>query len=230
MQEVINSGKASFKIKVPYKLIETGEAEGKPLIVYLHGFNQNIEKFQGLMSDLLSLKAYHLFIQGPYPIYDRKHQKKVEDWGRSWYLYDGEQDQFVKSLELSSEFIQDLVDNMVKRISASRISIVGYSMGGYLAGYYALSRWKQVNEVVVIGGRIKTELFEDREQSYEHMNVLALHGRKDDSVKSNPQEKCCQQLSQWGAEVTFKELEKAHALSSKYVNEAKQWFLSLGYS
>jgi len=230
MKEVLLSGKTSFKIEVPHKLIETGvKGSEKPLIVYLHGFNQNIAQFEELVEDLIELEAYHLFIQGPYPIYDRKRKKKVEDWGRSWYLYDGDQDQFIKSLELSSEFIQEVIDNMLDQINASRIALVGYSMGGYQAGYFALSRWKHVNEVVVIGGRIKTEIFEDREKHYEHLNVLALHGTKDDSVGSKPQKECCDQLSSWGANVTFRELEESHSLSSLFLQQTKQWLRSLGY-
>ncbi len=223
MREVLISGKSSFKIEVPYKLIETGDSGEKPLIVYMHGFNQNIEQFQKLTDELLSLRAYHLFIQGPYPIYDRKHRKKVKDWGRSWYLYDGEQDQFVKSLELASEFIQELIDNILDHISANRISLFGYSMGGYLAGYFALSRWKHVNDLIVIGSRIKTELFEKERGNYDHLNVLALHGSKDESVQSAPQKKSCEQLSEWGAQVTFKELEERHVLSSLFLNESKKW-------
>lgn len=229
MQDVLISGKASFKIEVPYKLIETGETAEKPLIVYLHGFNQNIEQFQQLTEDLLSLEAYHLFIQGPYPIYDRRHKKKVRDWGHSWYLYDGEQNQFVKSLELSAEFIQEVIDNVLIHISVSRVAVFGYSMGGYQAGYFALSRWKHVNELVVIGGRIKTEVFENRKKNYDHLNVLALHGTEDESVKSTPQKESCEQLSQWGAKVTFQELEDSHGLSSLYINKAKSWLASMGY-
>jgi len=231
MEEVLISGKTSFKIEVPYKLIETGDAEKKPLIVYLHGFNQNLEIFQNLVEEqMLSLNAYHLFIQAPYPIYNRRHTKKVEEWGRSWYLYDGEQDQFVRSLELASEFVQKVIDDILNHIEVNRVAVFGYSMGGYLAGYFALSRWKHVNELVVVGGRIKTEVFEDREDRYDHLNVLALHGSKDDSVKSAPQKECCDQLSDWGAKVTFKELEETHALSSLFLNEIKSWLLTLGYS
>lgn len=231
MKEVLISGKTSFKIEVPYKLIETGEpgSGDKPLIVYLHGFNQNIEQFRELVDEMLSLEAYHLFIQGPYPIYDRKHEKKVKDWGRSWYLYDGEQDQFIRSLELASEFIQEVIDNILNHVSVSRVALFGYSMGGYLAGYFALSRWKHVNELIVIGGRIKTEAFEDRKGNYDHLNVLALHGSKDDSVKSSPQKKSCDQLSKWGADVTFKELKESHVLSSLFLNESKKWLKSIGY-
>ncbi|HKK46492.1 MAG TPA: alpha/beta fold hydrolase [Balneolaceae bacterium] len=230
MQEVLISGKTSFKIEVPYKLIDTGDKQPKPLVVYLHGFNQNIIQFQKLVEPLTALNAYHLFIQGPYPIYNRRHTKKVKDWGRAWYLYDGEQDQFIKSLELASEFIQEVIDGILEHISVNRITVFGYSMGGYLSGYFALSRWKHVNELIVIGGRIKTEIFEERKGVYKHLNVLALHGSGDKKVKSNPQEKSCEQLAQWGANVTFKELDGNHSLSSLFVNETLNWLYKQGYS
>ena len=230
MEDVLISGKTSFKIEVPYKLIEVGEPGEKPLIVYLHGFDQNIEQFQEQVSEMLSLEAYHLFIQGPYPIYDRSRKKKVKEWGRAWYLYDGEQEQFISSLELASEFIQELIDGVLDHISVNRLAVFGYSMGGYLAGYFALSRWKHVNELVVVGGRIKTEAFEDRQGQYDHMNVLALHGSRDRSVESGRQEASCRQLSDWGAKVTYKELEESHALSSLFLKETKQWLGSLGYN
>lgn len=228
-EEVLISGKTSFKIEVPYKLIEVGESGEKPLIVYLHGFNQNIAQFRELVDDLLSVEAYHLFIQAPYPIYDRRRKKRVRDWGRAWYLYDGNQQQFMASLEQASEFVQELVDNILEQISPTRLAVFGYSMGGYLAGYFALSRWKHVNDLVVIGGRIKTEVFKDRKGKYDHMNVLALHGAADESVESKPQKESCKQLSGWGARVTFREVEGAHTLDNNFIKEAKQWFSTLGY-
>lgn len=229
MQETLLSGKTSFKIEVPHKLIETGKANEKPLIVYLHGFNQNIKQFRGLVEDLLSLEAYHLFIQGPYPIYDRRREKKVEDWGRAWYLYDGRQDQFVKSLELTSEFIAEIIDRITNQISASRVAVFGYSMGGYQAGYFALSRLKSIDDLMVIGGRIKTEAFVKRGGEFEHLNVLALHGSNDQSVKSDTQKESCEQLSEWGADVTFDEIEASHKLNHVFIDRTKKWLLSQGY-
>lgn len=229
MAEVLSTGKTSFKIEVPYKLLETGGEGKKPLIIYLHGYKQNIAYFKRKVSDLLSLEAYHLFIQAPYPIYDEEHKRKVPQWGRAWYLYDGDQQQFVKSLELASEFVQEVIDNILKQIDVNRLAIVGYSMGGYLAGYFALSRWKHVNDLAVIGGRIKTEVFEDRKGSYDHMNVLALHGAKDKSVKSGPQQESARQMGKMGAKVTFKEINEAHSLNSSYISVTKDWLISLGY-
>lgn len=229
MQDVLISGKASFKIEVPYKLIETGKKGKKPLIIYLHGFNENMKSFQDTVADLLEVPAYHLFIQGPYPLYDREQKTKVRNWGRAWYLYDGEQDQFVKSLELSSEFIQEIADKVIDHTDVSRLAVLGYSMGGYLAGYFAMSRWKHVNELIVIGGRIKTEIFEDRDINYEHMNVLALHGRKDKRVAKESQEKSCSELADLGAKVTYKEVNATHKFSSTYITEILGWLRSVGY-
>lgn len=229
MAEVLSTGKTSFKIEVPYKLLDSGESGKKPLIVYLHGYNQNISYFKRKVSDLLDIKAYHLFIQAPYPIYDEEHKRKVAEWGRAWYLYDGDQQQFVKSLELASEFVQEVTDNTLNHIEVSRLAVIGYSMGGYLAGYFALSRWKHVNELVVIGGRIKTEVFEGRNGSYSHMNVLALHGSKDDSVKSTPQKKSARKMEEMGAKVTFKEINESHSLNASYLSVTKDWLKSLGY-
>ncbi len=228
------TGKTSFKVEVPYKLIETGKkGKGKkPLIVYLHGYKQNMEYFRKKMEPLLGLEAYHLFIQGPYPIYDESRKRKVKEWGRAWYLYDGEQQQFIKSLELASEFIQEIIDKLLNHIEVSRLCVIGYSMGGYLAGYFGLSRWKHVNEMVVIGGRIKTEVFTERdvEGSYGHMNVLALHGSGDESVKSKPQQDSAEELKKMGAKVTFKELDAGHELEEGYLNETLDWLTSLGYT
>ncbi|PAU92941.1 hypothetical protein CK503_14745 [Aliifodinibius salipaludis] len=231
MKNILKSGQAVFDIEVPYKLIETGSSSNeKPLIIYLHGFNQNMEQFEKLVAPMLDLNAYHLFVQGPYPIYDRRRKKKVEDWGRSWYLYDGEQDQFVKSLESASGFLENLIQDILRQITASRVAVFGYSMGGYLAGYFALSRPKLIDELMVVGARIKTEVFEGDERRYDTMNVLALHGTRDKSVKSEPQQKSCEQLSEWGAQVTFKEMDRAHKLDNIYLKKTREWLKSLGYN
>lgn len=228
-KEVLITGKTPFRIEVPYLLIEEGEKGEKPLIVYLHGYGQHIDLFRKKMELLLGLEAYHLFIQGPYPIYEEKNRRPVEEWGRAWYLYDGNQDQFVKSLELSSEFIQEVADKILSLIDVSRLAVVGYSMGGYQAGYFALSRWKHVNDLVVVGGRIKTEVFRQRRGSYGHMNVLALHGKHDESVKSDPQRESADELAGWGASVDFRETEGNHKLDAGYTKEIKKWLVSLGY-
>lgn len=229
MREVLVSGKTSFKIEVPYKLIETGGKGKKPLIVYLHGYNQNIDYLERKTESMLDLKAYHLFIQGPYPIYDTSRKVNVSQWGRAWYLYDGNQGQFIKSMEAASEFIQQIVDGLADVIEISRLCVFGYSMGGYLGGYFALSRWKHVNDLIVIGGRIKTEAFEGKREQAKHIHILALHGEDDDSVYPDPQKKCIELLKQEGFNAEFKLVDAGHKLEQIFVEESKDWLKESGY-
>src|SRR5699024_10397072 len=149
----LKSGESTFELSVPYTLYETGSDRAKPLMVYLHGFKQNSKIFKRLMHPLTELEAYHLFIQGPYPVYDRKRNKTVDQWGRSWYLYDGRAEQFVSSLEEAAQFLDRLLEDIYPDINTTRTAMVGYSMGGYLAGYYGLSRADQIDELAVMGSR-----------------------------------------------------------------------------
>lgn len=216
-----------FEIEVPYMLMDIGEEKEKCLFIYLHGYRQNMNIFRSHMEPLLDLEGYHLFIQGPYPIYDRDRNKRIEEWGRAWYLYDGNQDSFHKSLEHTSVFLDQLFDDRIANESKfSNMTIIGYSMGGYLAGYYALSRTPRVDNLVVIGSRIKTEYFKDKQHNYTELDVLAIHGKDDRSVEGGPQKKSCNQLAKWGANVTYKELDGGHKLQEKYLDEIKKWFLS----
>lgn len=228
-REVLVSGKTSFKVEVPYTLIETGEKGEKPLIIYFHGFGENIEQFKKRCDTLLNLNAYHLFIQGPYPIYDRSRKKNVSDWGRAWYLYDGNRGQFVKSLELASEFVQGVIDKLLPVIQVNRIGVIGYSMGGYLAGYFALTRWKHVNDLAVIGARIKTEVLNDNWENIQHINIAAFHGKNDDKVKAGPQAKEIEILKENGIKAELNLLNENHSFSEVYLNQIFKWLMSIGY-
>ena len=224
--DVLASGKTSFKIEVPYQLIETGKkGEKKPLILYLHGFGENIKLFQKRCSRFMDLNAYHLFIQGPYPLYDHSRNKTVSNWGRSWYLYDGKRKQFTKSLELTSEFIQGIIDNLIQFINVSKICVVGYSMGGYQASHFALTRWKHVNDLVVVGGRIKTEILnESIWDNLKHMDILAIHGKNDDKVEYKGQEEAINSLKKRGIKSELLLLDEKHDFSEKIIDEIIKWF------
>ncbi len=226
--DVLVSGKTSFKIEVPYTLFETGLKGPKPLIVYLHGRGQYLDLFKKKTEALHELSAYHLYIQGPYP--ELTHTTDREKIGFSWYIYNGKQGSFVKSLEYTAEFIQEIIDGMLPFIKVTRLCIIGYSMGGYQGGYFALSRWKHTNELIVIGGRIKTEIVtENGWQNLKHLNVLALHGASDEQVKPEPQADSIRQLKEIGVNAEFELLEGGHALTPDVLAASVRWLKKMGY-
>src|SRR5699024_7795358 len=214
-----------FTQNIPFKFKTTGDNKQKSLIVYLHGYKQNMNIFEKKISNLLELPADHVILQGPYPIYDERGKRKVKDWGRAWYLYDGGQEQFKRSMEKSAAFIDEAINKITDSVSDLSITIFGYSMGGYLAGYYALSRPKTVDNLIVTGGRIKTEWFSGK--NYESLNTLALHGLQDKSVQAGAAEKSVQAPQKMGASVTFRTLKAGHRLNETYTAEAKRWLSSV---
>lgn len=229
--EVLASGKRSFKIEVPYTLMEVGrKGVKKPLILYLHGYGDNEERFKTKCESLFSIEAYHLFIQGPYPVFDKTFSRTVSKWGRAWYLYDGKKKQFIKSLELSAEFVQEIVDDLIKFIQVEKMCVLGYSMGGYLAGYFALSRWKHVNELIVIGARIKTEVItKERWKHLSHLDILALHGSMDESVSWQNQQREIELLKDRGIQAELRLLDQGHEFDTNVISEAMLWLDRRGY-
>lgn len=226
--DVLISGKTSFKVEVPYKLVETGPKGEKPLIVYLHGKGQNIPLFERQVKSMMQLNAYHLFIQGPYADFELTISK--EKWGYSWYLYNGRQGSFVKSLEYTAEFIQEIIDHVIKFIKVSRLCVVGYSMGGYMAGYFGTSRWKHTNELIVINGRIKTELLSTKWPNLKHQKVLGIHGLKDEVVSPDAQKEQIQKMVNKGIEAEFIGVNEGHKLSAVMIKKAMDWLKKQGYT
>lgn len=226
--EVLSSGKTSFKIEVPYKLFHTGRAVAKPLIVYLHGAGQHLQSFEKKMAVFQELEAYHLFIQGPYAHVSRP--KERGKWGYSWYLYNGKQGSFVKSLEYTSEFIQGLIDNLREHINISRLCVLGYSMGGYQAGYFAFSRWKHVNDVINLAGRYKPESFSPQQlENCRHMNIIAVHGRDDGIVGIAGQQEAIRSLQEAGLSARLIPVDGGHKIQDEMTARALQLLYDIGY-
>lgn len=145
-------------------------------------------------------------------------------------MYDGKRKQFIKSLEITSEFIQEIVDNLIKFINVSRICVVGYSMGGYVAGYFGLTRWKHVRDVVVIGARIKTEVVsEENWQNLKHLNILAVHGKNDDTVDCKNQIKEIENLDKRGVTAEIILLEEKHSMNKNYIESTLNWLQQNNY-
>ncbi|CAN5321060.1 alpha/beta fold hydrolase [soil metagenome] len=229
--ELLQSGKADFKLQVPYQVLETGKAgKQKPLIVYLHGYGQTIKSFREDCTELLTAEAFHLFIQAPYPLYDQSRKKKVSEWGRAWYLFDGDQEQFRTSLDHASRFIREIITRVKEVVDASRICLIGFSMGGYLAGYHAIHCSEQVNEVIIYGARFKSELLIGDYQKISHQNILALHGKADKKVEPGPQQAEILTLRRNGVNATFMEIDEAHDISQSGIKKILEWLKNKGYT
>jgi len=219
---------AEMKQQVPCKLIQTGK-NPQHLLVYLHGYKQNIQILQKKFDQLITINAFHLFIQAPHILYDESRKRPIEEWGRAWYLFDGSQQVFIRSMEESSRFLESVLHNVNNQYSVSKTGIIGYSMGGYLAGYFAFSRSELIDELVVIGARLKTEVFEQTLDQYNHIKVLALHGKNDESVRLKPQRDEIEKLKQLGYQAELLQTNSGHRIDSEIVDNLHKWLITNGF-
>jgi predicted esterase len=215
--DVISVGKKTFRLQVAYKCIETGhKGEKKPLIIYLHGFAQSrdwmIERFS---NDLEKVEAYHLFLEGPFLLLETylKTQKKLY----SWYLFNGDKDEYVSSVEYVSEYLQEVIDQFQIQLEPTEIHMLGYSMGAYLAGYFSLTRPTLIRKCIMINGRLKTEWARSWDH-IEQVNFLAIHGEKDDEVSPEKQREHIQILKEKGGRGQFLSLEGDHKINDDMID------------
>lgn len=226
---LIEKGKHTFNLKAPYELYETGSTiKAKPLFIYLHGYKQNNILFHKKMEDNLTLNGYHLFVQGPYPLPTKN--RPVEEWGAAWYTYDGNQQKFANSLEHTATYLDGILTAVKSKHKTGQTALIGYSMGGYVAGYYALSRFEKVDYLAVLSARIKTELFESSLHKVKGLNILAVHGQRDKSVKEAPQRKEIENLKNHGVNASLRLVEAGHRLDEKITEPMVNWFLENGFT
>lgn len=205
--EVLVSGKRTFRLQVPYKLISTGERREKPLIVYLHGFAQNMEWTEQTFSKTLeSVQAYHLFIQAPHMLIETFLKRKKEVF--SWYFFGDSKERYLDSMEHSSEFVQEIVDQVLGIIKVNQRIYVGYSMGAYLAGYFTVTRPENVEAVLMISGRLKLEEAKSMER-LAGTRFFAVHGKMDEEVDAMRQLEQFKNLSKYDLENEIIMVEKS---------------------
>ncbi|MDI6400433.1 hypothetical protein QLX67_00365 [Balneolaceae bacterium ANBcel3] len=186
--EVILSGKASFSIEVPYRLYKSNEPEGQPLFVYLQESGLDLSKLEKKIQPLLALSGYHLIIQAPYP--------KITDHGVEGYQWipekQGEQG-LTSSREYVSEFLQEVIDNILPHIKASRLVLIGWEASINQLSYFCATRPHYINELILFNGTLnRIWMDENNPEKYKHLRVLGLTG-KDAEIK----EKVAETINLW---------------------------------
>ena len=82
-----------------------------PMLTALHGMGMTAEEFSDLLAPLQDLPVILFVPQGVYPFEIRVgEQMRI---GRAWYLYTGDETEFVQSMSVSGRHLRTLVDRVV---------------------------------------------------------------------------------------------------------------------
>ena len=119
------------------------EQEKVPVLIALHGQGMSASLSLRILRHLDAERMLLVVPEGVYPFEIRK--KKTMEIGYAWYLYRGEQEEFLHHLKRGEEYLLSLYDELERRYSIDRARsvLLGFSQGGYLAGFIGLRQRKR---------------------------------------------------------------------------------------
>jgi phospholipase/carboxylesterase len=219
------TGKRSFSIETRH-LVQVGEGSGparRPLLLALHGQGMSADGLLRLLDFPSRAERLLLVPEGPYPFERRRKGERAI--GHAWYLYRGDQDEFRCYLERSEEHVLGVLEDVRKThpYDADRLVLLGFSQGGYLAGFMALRNKRLFRGLVLASTRLKHEFLANELATGELPPTLVLHGRNDASVRWEAASESIGMLERAGASVEIQLHEEGHRLPAGFGAQLEAW-------
>lgn len=217
----------SFQIRTEnLVLLPKGYRESRtyPLLVALHGMGMSAEEFAEILAPLRKLPIVILVPEGVYPFEIRTGgELRI---GRAWYLYTGDEDEFLASMEKSGRHLKTLIRNTLAEypIDNERVAMLGFSQGGYFAGYFGIRNAAYLAGLVVIGARVKDEVLERELPRAYGLPVLLMHGRKDRAVPLRLAEASHDAVQEAvGETAELRTYDCGHSVTTEQLRDARAW-------
>jgi phospholipase/carboxylesterase len=203
-----------FTHEVPVELHRPDDADGS-LVVALHGMGMSAASFAETARAVSPPAASVLVPQAPLP-FELRGKDGVRQ-GNGWYVYDtAESASFLASMRRAEEWLIRLVEFVTvdHGFDRARVSLVGFSQGGYLAGWVGVRHAPRFRRLVVAGGRLKHEALADdgRRAATTPLRVLGVHGEKDEGVAPAAARASIEAVAAWGVPAEFKTYPCGHAV------------------
>lgn len=200
-----------------------GEApsRGWPLLVGLHGFGDDARRLSDRLDGLRQAPYARLWLDGPFPVEVKEDTGRRI--GRAWYQYDGDQDRFLAALVAGTEHVHRAVDDVAAQqpVAADQAVLLGYSMGGYLAGWAGLQDRDRWRGVVALATRIKAEALDADKVAGQRL--LVVHGERDRFIDVARARESADAVRAMGADVTLTIWPGGHGLKPEVAPIVDAW-------
>jgi len=194
-----------------------------PMVTALHGMGMNADEFAELLAPLQDLPIILFVPEGVHPFEIRAGGRMRI--GRAWYLYTGDETEFVQSMSSSGRHLRTLVDRVIAehRVDPERRVLLGFSQGGYFAGYLGVKNSSRITGLVVMAARVKDEVLEKELARASGLQVLLVHGKKDRAVPFSAAKKSMAALEDAGLDVELKAYDCGHHVTAEQVRDVAVW-------
>lgn len=227
MHAITSHGKRTLSFDVPYTLLTpTGHAPDT-LVLALHGMGQSPHTMQTMLAPVLDLPCGFLFPLAPWPYEIRKPERTVI--GHAWYMFNGDQVSLRAWMDIAATHLLGVLDEIALSWKPRKTILIGFSQGGYLAGYLGPQNPGRFAAAACIGGRIKHEFLGDCPGVARAMPLLQLHGGRDAAVKPEAAREAVEKTRALGfSAVTYYEDPAAgHEISAPMAQHLGTWLEAL---
>ncbi len=215
------SRNVQFLITSPTQASDKKNQKTLPAILALHGMGESAQSFQDKLLNIPeATQALWIFPDGPFP-FERRSKPEI---CYSWYLFAQDQELLRKTMLEVASFLAEALKtlSLSLAINKKRLSVLGFSQGGYLAGVLAAEYQDLFLSACCIGGRFKHEFFQAPTENAPVF--LQLHGAEDRSVSPELARKAVDQTKKRGYQANFQLFENhGHECSAEMVCAFLNW-------
>lgn len=192
------------------------EEPGAPLVIALHGRGMTERAFERwLRPGIGGARLTWWLPRGILP-YETEASRRI---GYAWYVFDGDQEALRVSMDEACAHLVRLTAIAVRYLRPSRIALLGFSQGAYLASYLALSRPDLYGALVCCAGRPKAEFVADLQRAA-GLRILVQTGSRDASVPPDVVARGVAPLRVAGLDVTERSYDCDHRLTPEMAADA----------
>lgn len=191
---------------------------GAPLVIALHGWGMTERSFERwLRPGIDAARASWWVPRGILPCEVRS--RKI---GYAWYVFDGDQGALRASMDEAASYLAGLAAAARRALAPQSIALLGFSQGGYLASYLALSRPDLFSALVCCCGRPKAEFVADLGAA-RGVRVLVQTGAEDASVPPELVAKGVAPLREAGLAVEERSYPAGHRIVAAMAEDAARF-------
>ncbi|MHC4817840.1 MAG: alpha/beta hydrolase [Planctomycetota bacterium] len=188
---------------------------GQPLVIALHGWGMTPRAFERWLRPGMEQPGVSWWIpRGILPCEVRS--RKI---GYSWYVFDGDQVALRASMDEARAYLVHLAEVARRRLAPRAITLLGFSQGGYLASYAALTRPDLFQRLICCCGRPKAEFVDDIEAA-RGVRVFVQTGAQDVSLKPELMARGVGPLKEAGLAVVERSYEGDHRMTKEMARDA----------
>jgi phospholipase/carboxylesterase len=202
-----------------------------PLLVALHGQGMTADSFRRILRHLPATGHARLFPEGPYP-FEMREGGAIRA-GHGWYIFLGDQGAFRSELERTEEHLLALLDRVEEEhgpFDRARSILLGFSQGGYVAGFIGARHPARFGGVVIAAARLKHEFLAEALAGGSLPRFLLLHSPEDAALPFARAEESRDRLAAAGARVELLSYLGGHRLPPGALAELAQWLARSGFA